>query len=154
MMYDRRDFKSNMSKLFSTVGIILFIDYLTKSKILLLTDNPWWLIPDKLGLNVVYNPGIAFSLPLGGNLAIFTSLSIVLLLFFYFFKYTRRNFHARIGFGMVIGGALGNVFDRISYGSVIDFIQIYWYPVFNVADIFITAGFLWIIVYHKRFEKL
>jgi signal peptidase II len=155
MMYYRRELSFLMNnKLFPTIGIILFIDYLTKSKMLLLADNPLWLIPDKLGFHVVFNPGIAFSLPLGGNLAIISSLIIVAVLLFSYYRYTKRNIYSSLGIGMVIGGALGNVFDRFAYGAVVDFIQIYWYPVFNVADIFVCVGFIWILVYQNRIQKV
>ncbi len=143
-----------MKKLFGTIVIILFIDFLTKSKMLLFADNPLWMVPDKLGFRLVYNSGVAFSLPLSGILAIFVSLSIVSGLFYYYFTHTNRNAYSSMGFAMVIGGALGNILDRIVYGHVIDFIQIYWYPIFNIADIFVSFGFIWIIFFHKKIQKV
>ena len=54
-----------------------------------------------------------------------------------------RLFHstmAQTGLGAALGGAASNLFDRVRRGSVVDFIDLKWWPVFNVADIGITAG--------------
>lgn len=126
----------------------------TKSKILLLEDNPYWLIPDKLGFELVQNHGVAFSLPLTGNLAVFVSLLIVFGLFYYYWKHCKHNWTSSLGFGMVIGGALGNASDRYFNGAVLDFIKVYWYPVFNIPDILICTGFLVIILFYKKIQKL
>lgn len=52
----------------------------------------------------------------------------------------REGPRARLGTGLFLGGALGNLIDRIATGYVIDFVDFHFWPVFNVADIFICAG--------------
>lgn len=56
----------------------------------------------------------------------------------------------RMGFALIIGGALGNIIDRLRQGSVTDFLDLYWrdwhWPAFNVADIAITLGAAFILL--------
>ena len=58
----------------------------------------------------------------------------------------RGGFWGALGVALVLGGAVGNVMDRIHYGQVIDFLDFRVWPVFNVADSAITVGTLSIIV--------
>jgi signal peptidase II len=53
---------------------------------------------------------------------------------------TAQSVYAQVGFGMIIGGALGNVLDRMRDGMVTDFFQVGTFPIFNVADSCITIG--------------
>jgi signal peptidase II len=96
---------------------------------------------------LAWNTGVSFSmLDMGGafgrwGLAVL-ALIIVIVLFFWLRK-TRRRLPA-IGLGLVIGGALGNVIDRVRVGAVADFLLFHWrdlyWPAFNVADCAITLG--------------
>ena len=63
----------------------------------------------------------------------------------------------KIGFILIIGGAIGNLFDRVFYSAVPDFIDLHinnfhWF-IFNIADIFITTGVLWLILTEIIFKK-
>ncbi len=59
-----------------------------------------------------------------------------------------------LSYGMLLGGIIGNFFDRLTYGSVIDFLDFYIfgynYPIFNFADCFIVVGIILIIIYNFR----
>lgn len=57
-----------------------------------------------------------------------------------------RSYLALISLGLVVGGALGNLLDRARLGHVVDFIDLHFWPVFNVADIGITVGFALILL--------
>lgn len=91
-----------------------------------------------------YNDGISFSM-LSGSKWFIILISLIIILFLYFysknFKENKRNI---LAFSLVYGGLLGNLFDRIIHGYVIDFLDFYIfnynYPVFNVADICICFG--------------
>jgi signal peptidase II len=89
-----------------------------------------------------YNTGIAFSIPIAKELQII--LSSILLIFLFFYTHTSwhwKNWLGTIGTGLVFGGALGNLYERIGDKGVTDFIQIFaWFPVFNIADISIFLG--------------
>lgn len=144
-----------MRNLVTATAIILWIDWYSKSKMLyFLADGPLWFIPDKVGFELVFNPGVAFSFPLPYELSVLIGVGISLALIAYFKQKTNQSSLAVVGFSLVIGGALGNVYDRVQYGAVVDFIHLYWYPVFNVADVAVCLGFVWILLFHNRFEKL
>ena len=79
---------------------------------------------------------------------IITTVIIIVTLIIFWLSIKSKGFE-KIGFLMILGGALGNIFDRIYYSSVIDFIDInyenfHWF-IFNVADIFITLGIIMLI---------
>ena len=91
------------------------------------------------GLDPTLNPGIAFGLQLPAGiqeLLIFGALILVAI----FAAKSSKTLLARVGFGMILGGALGNVLDRLRDGFVTDFFQVGTFPVFNVADSCITVG--------------
>lgn len=92
-------------------------------------------------LTYVQNTGAAFgSFQNGNTILIFVSIIIL----FALIKYRKELFAlgklASWGWLFIIGGALGNLYDRIVLGSVVDFINFVVWPVFNVADSFITVG--------------
>lgn len=61
---------------------------------------------------------------------------------------------ARFLVALVLGGALGNLVGRIAHGYVVDFIVIWKWPVFNIADMFITIGIFSIIIFYGRLKKI
>ncbi len=92
-----------------------------------------------LGLQYSLNPGIAFSITFPGPLQ--TLLIVVALLAM--IVVAVRSAHSpqsQIAFGLIIGGAFGNIADRLLDGAVTDFVQVGTFPVFNVADSCITVG--------------
>ncbi len=89
----------------------------------------------------VHNTGAAFSILQGK--VIFLILSTIVLLAVILYIYNKMLPHNKIvivATGLVIGGALGNFYDRILFGSVIDFIDFHFFPVFNIADSAIVVG--------------
>ena len=59
----------------------------------------------------------------------------------------------RLGLGVLLGGALGNLIDRIRFGAVVDFVDVPWWPTFNVADAAIVAGVALILLQVFRAER-
>lgn len=103
------------------------------------------------------NTGAAFGILSGKNLFfVFTSLLVIILLLYWLVKERRYNF----SFALVFGGALGNLFDRIFRGRVIDFLDFRipgraGWPVFNLADTAITLGILFLFlatILQKRYN--
>lgn len=127
--------------------VIVLLDQLTKQLVLRVLALPVWLIPDDIGLQLSFNKGVAFSFPLEGMCAIIVSLIIIFGLLVYYFHSLKPAPRVDIVFGLIIGGAVGNLIDRFAYGSVVDFIRIYSYPSFNLADVAITLGFLLFIFF-------
>jgi len=105
-----------------------------------------------LNFELVWNTGIGFGLfsaepNLFYNL---TSLFIFLVVLFLCYLIFRSNFFDKICFSIVLGGALGNLYDRLVYFAVPDFIDFHledfhWFT-FNIADIFITIGIILLII--------
>ena len=102
------------------------------------------IIPHFFSLTYVKNRGIAFSM-LEGNLLfiIFLSLMIIGGIFF-FIRFKRLSWSESFCYALIVGGAIGNLLDRVIYGYVIDFFDFtlfgYEMAIFNVADVFIVLG--------------
>ena len=94
-----------------------------------------------LKLTFVQNTGAAFgSFQNGNTVLIFVSLIVLFALIKYRTEIFALGKAASFGWLFIIGGALGNLYDRIFLGAVVDFINFVVWPVFNVADSFITIG--------------
>lgn len=112
-------------------------------------------IPDLFNLTLTYNRGAAFGLwgdlpPGWRELALGISILLALAVVFFFLKQpTYQNTLGRISLAGILGGALGNVIDRFTYGAVVDFLDVfvgtYHWPAFNVADSAITLGVIALI---------
>ncbi len=113
-------------------------------------------IEDVFHLTYHGNTGMAFGM-LAGNKALLIGLCafILALICFVIYKLKPQKWVEKVSFGMIIGGAIGNVFDRIFYGFVIDFLDfcIINYPIFNVADCFVVVGAILLCLYIVFFEK-
>jgi len=90
----------------------------------------------------VCNKGIAFSLPIPWWIIYFIFFIFFLLVVLYLFdKISFKDFFInKIGLALVAGGALGNLIDMLNQGCVTDFINFNFFPVFNLADVFIFVG--------------
>lgn len=106
-------------------------------------------------LSLVYNPGAAFSiLAAAGDWGrwLLSGVAIVIgaLILFWLARLPRRAWLSVTALGLVLGGAVGNLIDRLRYGQVIDFLDFHWagwhWPAFNVADMAITVGAITLIV--------
>lgn len=114
------------------------------------------LIGDFAGLQYSHNPGIAFGLRLPSGVQ---ELFIVIALVFVCVL-AWKSAHTRmsqLAYGLVVGGALGNVADRLLDGVVTDFFQVGSFPIFNVADSCITIGVLFLLAesfgLHRRITR-
>lgn len=147
-----------MKKKILGVGLIaLIIDIITK----LVINNSFNLmetktvIDDFFSITKVYNTGASWNI-LAGYRYILIIVSILMLIFLIYYQtkfiINKRNI---LAFGLLYGGIIGNLIDRIIYGYVIDFLDFnifgYDFPVFNFADICIVFGiFLLIIAIYKK----
>lgn len=138
-------------KIYIITLIVILIDQLIK---LLVNYNDINLIviPNFLTLINVHNKGAAFSMLSGHNtLIIFFSIILFIVLISMYKKEFKNNDNKsyQIVFGILFGGILGNLIDRVFKGEVIDYVSLqfgnYYYPVFNIADIAITIGVLLLI---------
>lgn len=119
--------------------ILLIADRITK---LLWAESHFTLIPHVLGVHGTRNTGMAFGM-LSGKPLLLAALTVPVLIgvFAYLRRHPVRGFEA-VGLSLLVGGALGNLIDRLLYGYVIDMLEplfVNWF-VFNVADAGITVG--------------
>jgi len=132
--------------LFGIGGAIIILDQTTKVLVrrnLALGEwwSPWeWLEPYFRIVNWK-NTGAAFGIlpSLGGFIAIL-AVVVAIAIVFYFPRVPRDDWTLRLAMGLEFGGAVGNLFDRLTIGWVTDFVSIWRFPVFNVADLCITLG--------------
>lgn len=131
-----------------TLGLIVFFcDQVTKAWVVDQLGPQPFIQAFSLGpswLNLVYsqNTGVAFGLfQQMPRLFLFTSVLITTGAIYAYIVYLPNQIRwVQITMGLTIGGAFGNISDRLRFGSVVDFISIGWWPVFNLADSAITVG--------------
>lgn len=146
-------------------GAVLVLDQATKAWVLanlpLGASIP--VIPGFFDITHVHNPGGAFGFLAGMSAEIrsllFVAVSLLaagLILYFYWQTSIRQRFLA-VGISLLFGGAVGNLVDRLRFGIVVDFLDLYagslHWPAFNVADSAITIGVV-IFAYHVLFGKI
>lgn len=128
-------------------AFVVLLDQATKwmASTRLELGEPVMVLGDFVRLTLVHNTGAAFGLFPGsrGPFIVISVLAIGVVLYL-FFRETHRNVQNRVLLGCILGGAIGNLIDRVRLGWVVDFIdmgigQTRW-PVFNVADSAVTLG--------------
>ena len=134
------------------IFFIFALDRISKIKILSDFNNNSYIVNNFLNLDLTWNIGIGFGLmSTDSNLVynlISTLIGLVLIVLFYIFL--KSTIIEKFIYSLIIGGALGNFYDRMLYKAVPDFIDLHynnfhWF-VFNVADIFITLGIVILLV--------
>lgn len=136
--------------LFSLIGLVIGFDQLTKylASSTLLYSEPVYILP-VLNWTLLHNYGAAFSFLSdqgGWQRWFFTGISMVASACFLYWllRLPKAAWLTRYSLAFIIGGALGNLVDRMYFGYVIDFISVHWqnhyFPAFNLADSAITFG--------------
>jgi len=120
------------------------------------------IIPNLFSLTYIRNPGAAFGLLAGSSNAFrmvffgITSLFALALLGTILFRLPEKDWVGQLSIAGILGGAIGNLIDRLRFGEVIDFLDVYvesyHWPAFNVADSAITVGVACLII-HFAFER-
>lgn len=125
---------------------IVIIDQISKILIINFLKEP--IGNDWLKLEIVNNTGMAFGFNSGNTKNIFLTIFVLaIVLTFVKNQIERIDMKTNIVIGMVLGGAVSNLADRIFRKGIIDFIKIYKIPTFNVADIAIVIGWILIIIF-------
>jgi signal peptidase II len=130
-----------------TATAVFILDILTKQLALeaLRVYHPVCIVPGFFNLSLVFNRGAAFGIFPGGA-AIFTSLAAATIVVLLIIAYKNRQMpiSAYLALGLICGGAAGNLLDRLRYGYVVDFLDVYlgqWHwPAFNIADSSLCVG--------------
>lgn len=132
--------------LFTIAGLIVLLDQWTKSWVISTLPfghiyNPDHWLTQFIRIVHWQNTGSAFGLFQGFG-GIFTVLAFIVagVIIYYYPQIPRTDWLLRIAMGMQLGGALGNLVDRLTEGHVTDFISVLNFPVFNIADASISVG--------------
>jgi len=135
------------------------------------------IIGDLVRLTYIENPGMAFGIDVGGKLflTLFSIIASVGILY-YLFKIRGEALIVRFSLAMILGGAIGNLIDRVFYGvlfgegplfygKVVDFVDVDFFnvsllgfhisrwPVFNVADASVSLGVIMLLIFHRKFTE-
>lgn len=126
-----------------------FSKYIIRQKMSLAGSIP--IIKSVFHITYVENRGIAFGLfPQGSSLFIVISLIIILGIIFFERKKVIKSLKERFCLGLILGGALGNLIDRLRFGFVIDFLDFRIWPVFNLADSGVCIGGILMVFFLLR----
>ena len=143
------------------VSLIFLLDRISKIYVIHLDEillNSEIINSKFINIHLIWNEGVAFGLLAFNEKSFYNFITgfivIIILTLIYFIRKTRGI--EKYSFLIILGGALGNVFDRFFYSAVPDFIDIHyqnfhWF-IFNVADIFITLGVI-LLIYAEIFLK-
>jgi len=147
---------------YGIVVVIVVLDQITKiwadTSLEMYQQIP---ITDFFNITKAYNYGAAFSFldnAGGWQRWLFTGISLVvsIVLSVWLYRLGRHEKWLSLSIALILGGAIGNLIDRMWYGYVVDFIQVYWktsyFPSFNIADAAITCGTIILLVL-TLFEK-
>ena len=116
-------------------------------------------------ITFIENPGMAFGIDPGSNFKLWISIFSILAsigIIIYMFLMKKEKLSFRFSLALILGGAIGNLIDRLFYGSVVDFLDVNFFhftlfgktfdrwPIFNVADAAVTIGILILLIFHTR----
>ena len=135
---------------FSTAFIIVLIDQITKFliKINFQLNQSLPLIKNIFHLTYIRNFGAGFGILQQQKwILIFISIIVIGVIFYYLDRIKDKEKFLQVIVGLVLGGTIGNLIDRVAYGFVVDFLDFRIWPVFNFADSFVTIGVIGLIIY-------
>jgi len=134
----------NMAMFWTAAVIILITDQITKSLI-----RSKLIIGESAGLITrVENTGVAFGMFTDANW-IFAVIALIVIVMLIVHRKKFEMAISALGAGLILGGASGNLMDRILFGAVTDFISIGWWPAFNVADASLTFGVILLLLWQR-----
>ena len=145
-------FKKENIFYFLFILIIFFLDRVSKKEIINNFNENLYFINDYINFDLIWNIGIGFGFLSTDSLIVYSMVTLiigfVILFLFYVFIFSEKI--DKIIYSIIIGGALGNYYDRLVYKAVPDFIDLHynnfhWFT-FNVADIFINIGIMAFII--------
>lgn len=137
-------------------AVVFIIDQLTKLLVIYSMEiyRSMTIIPGALFLTHVRNKGAAFGIFPGQILPLIAIGAVISLIIVYFHSQVPRSDRfIQVSLALILGGSLGNLFDRIFRGAVVDFIDFRFWPAFNIADAAVNIGIaltLWAIIFNKE----
>jgi len=156
--------RNRYARLLMIAGTVCLVDQLVKALIVATVPVHQTIpvIPGFFNLTHIYNPGGAFGFLSGSPselrhlFFLISSLVAMGLIFFLYAKTVPGQGLMQLGLSLIMGGAIGNILDRVRIGKVVDFLDLYvknlHWPAFNVADSAITIG-IGFFIYHLLFKE-
>lgn len=154
--------KNKFSVALIIVSFVIVFDQMTKN---IIARYPMGLISRICScFNIIHikNTGAAFSFLAGSGdlirLTFLIGLPVILTIALVIYMYKqRKNLFVFYSLSLILGGAIGNLIDRIKFGAVVDFLDFYFkshhYPTFNVADSFVTIGVIFLLLNNLKASK-
>ena len=137
---------------FIFITLIFYLDRFTKQKILQKYNDDIFYVNDYINFDLIWNTGIGFGLLSTNSLLVYNSVTLLIGIVILFLAYILAISEKvdKLIYSIIVGGALGNFYDRVTFNAVPDFIDLHygnfhWFT-FNLADIFITIGILIFII--------
>ena len=137
---------------FIFIILIFYLDRFTKQKILQKYNDDIFYVNDYINFDLIWNTGIGFGLLSTNSLLVYNSVTLLIGIVILFLAYILAISEKvdKLIYSIIVGGALGNFYDRVIFNAVPDFIDLHygnfhWFT-FNLADIFITIGILIFII--------
>jgi signal peptidase II len=96
------------------------------------------------------NKNIAWSIPTAPVIFYFVWAAIIAALLYMFFEI--KNYPQKIFLALIFSGAVSNIIDRIRFGCVIDYVDLKFWPVFNLGDVYITVGIVFLIILNLKLK--
>ena len=134
----------NSKNFFLIAVFVVLLDQLTKFLIISSKSNLPFEVASGIGITYTSNTGIAFGLFQGNNLLLIVLSSAVVALILRYRSKLENNFE-KVAAALILAGTIGNLIDRITRGSVVDYIYVKGFPTFNLADTALTFGAMLII---------
>lgn len=143
------------------VILFLLIDQISKNFVInYLNKIPYRIknINSSFDLVYVWNHGISFGILGGYDISnmVFFILNCIIVIYLLSLLFQSKNKLEIFAYNLIIGGAIGNLFDRVTRGGVFDFIHLHYkeysFPIFNGADMFVSLG-IYIIIYENIIRK-
>lgn len=132
-----------------TLIAVLVLDQISKWWVVsnLLLGESRIIIDGVLFFTYVQNSGAAFGIMQGQSwFFLISGILVIIAMIIYYLKYPVERFGS-LSMALIVGGAIGNLIDRWRYGFVVDFFDLRWWPVFNIADIGIVCGSIFLVIY-------
>lgn len=133
--------------------VLVIIDQL--SKILITTFVNGQIGNEYIGFQIANNTGLAFGFNDGSNTKNIFLMIFVLFIVIRFIKNQIELIDTKtaVALSMVLSGGIGNLFDRIFRGAVVDFVKVFNFPLFNIADSFVVIGTILLIIFLVIFTR-
>lgn len=139
--------KRSFLLLIGVAALVLWADQSTKkwAEAALISRPPMNVVGELVRFTYTRNSGVAFGLGAGHRFPFYVfSIAAVVVILFMFLRQRRHTLTRQVALSLILGGALGNLVDRVTTGEVVDFILVGWkrwyWPVFNVADTAVSIG--------------